>query len=98
MIVAAFIILEILCVGWIKPVLGQESFYKNKTIRLIVGTDAGGGFDTYSRAIARHMSKHIPGAPTIVLPAGVKLQSVPDDLTYEALLQRIFDSDRVITW
>src|SRR5262249_16440770 len=67
MIVAAFIILEILCLGWIKPVLGQESFYKNKTIRLIVGTDAGGGFDTYSRAIARHMSKHISGAPTIVV-------------------------------
>jgi hypothetical protein len=40
----------------------------------------------------------LPGAPTIALPAGVKLQSVPDDLTYDALLQQIFESDQVITW
>ena len=40
----------------------------------------------------------LPGAPTIALPAGVKVQSVPDGLTYEALLQQIFESDQVITW
>jgi hypothetical protein len=40
----------------------------------------------------------LPGAPTLAPPAGVKLQSVPDDLTYEALLHRIFESDQVITW
>lgn len=45
----------------------HEMFYKGKTVRLIVGTPAGGGFDTYSRALARHMAKHIPGAPTIVV-------------------------------
>jgi tripartite-type tricarboxylate transporter receptor subunit TctC len=43
----------------------QDSFYKGKTIRLIVGATAGGGYDTYSRTIARHMSKYIPGNPTI---------------------------------
>ena len=42
-------------------------FYQGKTIRLIVGFAAGGGFDTYSRAIARHMNKHIPGNPSIVV-------------------------------
>jgi len=42
-------------------------FYKDKTVRLIVGAPAGGGFDTYSRTLARHMAKHIPGAPTIVV-------------------------------
>ena len=40
----------------------------------------------------------LPGAPTIALPAGVQLHSVPDDLTYDALLQRIFEADQVITW
>lgn len=45
----------------------HEMFYKGKTVRLIVGTPAGGGFDTYSRALARHMANHIPGAPTIVV-------------------------------
>jgi tripartite-type tricarboxylate transporter receptor subunit TctC len=46
---------------------GQESFYKGKTIRLIVGLAPGGGFDTYSRVIARHIGKHIPGNPTTVV-------------------------------
>ena len=45
----------------------QESFYKGKTIRVVVGFSAGGGFDTYSRAIARHWGKHIPGNPTIIV-------------------------------
>lgn len=45
----------------------QETFYQGKNIRLIVGSDPGGGFDTYSRTIARHMTKHIPGNPTIVV-------------------------------
>ena len=42
-------------------------FYKGKTIRVIVGGSAGGGFDIYTRARARHMGKHIPGGPTLVV-------------------------------
>ena len=42
-------------------------FYEGKTIRVIVGFSAGGGFDTYSRLIARHMGRHIPGNPTLVV-------------------------------
>jgi tripartite-type tricarboxylate transporter receptor subunit TctC len=42
-------------------------YYEGKTIKLIVGFSAGGGFDTYSRVIARHMTKHIPGNPAIVV-------------------------------
>jgi tripartite-type tricarboxylate transporter receptor subunit TctC len=44
-----------------------DDFYKGKTIRLVVGFSAGGGFDTYARALARHMSKQIPGNPSIVV-------------------------------
>ena len=44
-----------------------DDFYKGKTIRIVVGFSAGGGFDTYARAIARHISKHIPGQPAIVV-------------------------------
>jgi tripartite-type tricarboxylate transporter receptor subunit TctC len=40
-----------------------EEFYQGKTIRVIVGFSAGGGYDTYARAVARHMGKHIPGNP-----------------------------------
>lgn len=44
-----------------------EDFYRGKTVRIIVGAAAGGGYDTYSRAIARHLGKYIPGNPTIVV-------------------------------
>src|SRR5688500_16375945 len=46
---------------------GAESAFEGKAIRIVVGFSAGGGFDTYSRAIARHMGKHIPGNPSIVV-------------------------------
>ncbi|MBI4524549.1 MAG: hypothetical protein HY695_12145 [Deltaproteobacteria bacterium] len=49
------------------PLSAQEPFYGGKTLRIIVGTTPGGGLDTYSRAIARHMGRHIPGNPTIVV-------------------------------
>ncbi|MCZ6908105.1 MAG: hypothetical protein O7G28_12525, partial [Deltaproteobacteria bacterium] len=46
--------------------LGAE-FYKNKTIRFVVGYSPGGGYDTYTRAVARHMGKYIPGNPTPIV-------------------------------
>ena len=49
------------------PLLAQESFYRGKTVRIIVGASAGGGYDTYSRTIARHIGKHIPGNPTFAV-------------------------------
>ncbi len=52
---------------WIGSVNAQEPFYKGKTIRIVVGTSAGGGFDTYTRTIARHFAKHIPGQPTLLV-------------------------------
>jgi tripartite-type tricarboxylate transporter receptor subunit TctC len=42
------------------------SFYKGKTIDLYIGYSAGGGYDVYARALARHMGRFIPGNPTIV--------------------------------
>jgi len=44
-----------------------HDFYKGKTMRIIVGFSAGGGYDTYSRLIARHMGRHIAGNPTIIV-------------------------------
>src|SRR4030095_562474 len=45
----------------------QESFFKGKTVRIVVGFAAGGGFDTYSRAMARYWGRHIPGNPSIMV-------------------------------
>src|SRR5881397_1812067 len=46
--------------------LHAQTFFDGKTIRFVVGF-APGGFDTYARVIARHMGRHIPGTPTIVV-------------------------------
>lgn len=51
----------------IASVDAQETFFKDKTIRLIVGLAPGGGYDLYSRVIGRHLGKHIPGNPMIVV-------------------------------
>ena len=45
----------------------SEEFYRGKVIRVVVGFSAGGGFDTYARAVSRYMGKYIPGNPTIVV-------------------------------
>ncbi len=45
----------------------QGNFYEGKTVRVIVGLAAGGGYDVYTRIIARHMGKHIPGHPTLAV-------------------------------
>jgi len=60
-------ILVALLVNCCTVAYGQDSFYRGKTVRIIVGASAGGGYDTYSRTIARHMGKHIPGNPTLVV-------------------------------
>jgi len=44
-----------------------HDFYKGKTIRFVVGQAPGGGYDLAARTIGRHMGKHIPGNPTIVV-------------------------------
>ncbi|MEX0840910.1 MAG: tripartite tricarboxylate transporter substrate-binding protein [Xanthobacteraceae bacterium] len=44
-----------------------DFYKKNNTVRLIVASEAGGGYDAYSRLLARHMGKHIPGNPNIVV-------------------------------
>ncbi len=61
-----FLVGLVLMVGVSTPVFGAD-FYAGKTLRLIVGFSPGGGYDTYTRAIARHIGKYIPGNPTPVV-------------------------------
>lgn len=49
------------------PGARAADFYKGKTVTFVVGFSPGGGFDTYTRLIARHISKHIPGNPNVVV-------------------------------
>src|SRR5687767_7090314 len=49
------------------PAAAQQRFFEGKTIRIVVGFSAGGGYDTYSRVIARHLGRHLPGKPTVIV-------------------------------
>jgi tripartite-type tricarboxylate transporter receptor subunit TctC len=74
------------------PAASVDDFYKGKTIHFIVGGSAGGGYDTYTRLIARHFSQYVPGKPNIVvqnMPGAAMLisanyifNSAPRDGTY----------------
>jgi tripartite-type tricarboxylate transporter receptor subunit TctC len=44
-----------------------QPFYEGKTVRIVVGFAASGGFDTYARVIGRHLGGHIPGNPTVIV-------------------------------
>ena len=56
-----------LCVSFgVGGISYAQDFYKGKTIHFIVGYSAGGSFDQYTRLIARHIGKHIPGNPSTV--------------------------------
>lgn len=47
--------------------VAQSNFYEGKTMRIIVGFSPGGGYDALARMLSRHMPKHIPGHPTILV-------------------------------
>jgi tripartite-type tricarboxylate transporter receptor subunit TctC len=44
----------------------QTVSYEGKTLRMIIPSGAGGGYDTYARVLSAHLAKHLPGNPTIV--------------------------------
>jgi tripartite-type tricarboxylate transporter receptor subunit TctC len=62
-VIAALLVVIAVSAGHAQSV---ADFYKGKNIDLYIGYSAGGGYDLYARQLARHMSKHIPGNPTVV--------------------------------
>lgn len=60
--------------GWLTAVLatalaapaGAQDFWEGKSLTVIVGTDAGGGYDTYGRTVGRFMVKYLPRKPTMI--------------------------------
>jgi tripartite-type tricarboxylate transporter receptor subunit TctC len=75
-----------------------EDFYRGRSLRMTVAAAPGGGADLYARVVVRHLGRHIPGNPSIVvqhtpgaagLLAARQLQgSAPGDGSVIALLQR----------
>jgi tripartite-type tricarboxylate transporter receptor subunit TctC len=73
-------ILALAALGSSTPVAAQSvaEFYRGKTIRMVVATSPGGDYDLRARLLARHMSRHIPGEPSIVavnMPGAVGVQA-----------------------
>ena len=56
-----------LSAGLLTAAHAQPDFYKGKTVNIVVGLTPGGGYDINGRAVARHIGRHIPGNPTIVV-------------------------------
>lgn len=78
----------------------DRPFYEGKTIRIVIGFSAGGGFDASARAMARHMNRYIPGNPNIIvdpMPGAGSIvaanfifsQAKPDGLTIGYVLSSI---------
>jgi tripartite-type tricarboxylate transporter receptor subunit TctC len=44
-----------------------EEFYKGKRIKIVSSSEPGGGYDTYARTVARHIGRHIPGNPKLLV-------------------------------
>src|SRR5258708_39642536 len=80
------------------PAYADDDFFKGKTVNFIVSTSPGGGYDTYSRLIARHISRFLPGQPNVVVQympgaAGVRAanylyNAAPKDGTVLAMLDQ----------
>lgn len=72
-----------------------EEFYRGKTLRIIVGYDAGGGFDAYARLLAGHLRNHLAGQPAAIvqnMPGAASLKAssfvylvAPQDGTHLAI-------------
>jgi tripartite-type tricarboxylate transporter receptor subunit TctC len=60
-------LLLLVALVWVAPSDAQSRFFEGKTVRIVVGFSAGGGYDTYSRVIARHLGRHVPGKPTVIV-------------------------------
>src|SRR5712671_4736241 len=69
----------VLAAGLVQPALAQDGFYRGKTVTIVVGYSAGGGYDQYARLVARHLGRHIPGQPTVIvqnMPGAASMTSV----------------------
>ncbi len=63
---ASVIALAVMTIGGAASADPVADFYKGKTMSLVISSGAGGGYDTLSRALSRHIGKHIPGSPNVV--------------------------------
>jgi tripartite-type tricarboxylate transporter receptor subunit TctC len=66
-ILAGLAIALLLCGAARAQAPSVADFYRGKTIQIVVGFGVGGGYDLYARALARHLGRHVPGQPSVVV-------------------------------
>lgn len=75
-----FLFVQIISLSIVHGAFAQDAgFYQGKTLRIVVGLTPGGGYDTYARLLGRHIGRHIPGQPFVVvqnMPGAGSLTSV----------------------
>jgi tripartite-type tricarboxylate transporter receptor subunit TctC len=77
--VVAVLLAGIWTAGHSQPALAQDAFYRGKSVTIVVGYSAGGGYDQYARLVARHLGRHIPGQPSVIvqnMPGAASMTSV----------------------
>jgi tripartite-type tricarboxylate transporter receptor subunit TctC len=79
----SWLVLAMLAAAFFAPptqyALAQDAFFKGKTVTIVVGYSAGGGYDQYARLVARHFGRHLPGNPTVLvqnMPGAASMNSV----------------------
>jgi tripartite-type tricarboxylate transporter receptor subunit TctC len=92
--------------GMASPGWADDEFFKGKTINFVIATAPGGGYDTYSRLIARHIGRFLPGQPSVVaqnMPgaAGIRAANylynvAPKDGTVIAMLDQAVHLDHIL--
>ena len=91
----------LLSLFWVCNLQAQTPFYQGKTVKIIIGSTTGGGYDLWGRLLAQHLGKHIPGNPVIIvqnMPGAGSLVAAnyiynlakPDGLTLGAILPAIY--------
>jgi tripartite-type tricarboxylate transporter receptor subunit TctC len=105
---SVFLAGALLAASTLSPAHAQsvESFYKGRQINLLIGFGPGGGNDVWGRSIARHMGRHVPGAPAMIaqnmpgagtMKLALHLQSVaPADGTAFGLISRGLPLERLL--
>jgi tripartite-type tricarboxylate transporter receptor subunit TctC len=64
-IIAVFTLLFLICLD--APGAAAAPYYAGKVIKIVVGNKPGGGYDRMARLVSKHLPKHIPGKPSIVI-------------------------------
>lgn len=95
-----------LCGGAASAQVGPDHFFQGKTLDIIVGYGTGGGYDIYARALARHIGRHLPGNPTVIvknMPGAVSRQAAnhiyniaPKDGTVIGTIARGLPTDELL--